>query len=375
VSALYNMGFVYRTPSWHRLENVIFDEYPGREVAFAAAGHDFEVVEVDSGSEGGIVANPDTWRGPMVRVRNEETGEWEWRSYRRNPKEKALRISQLRDGTPGPLHGKDIKTVNRSYEPIQNTVPWDMLDTFLSDETINKSLKVNYETGGVLEDGASCFITAWLDFPFEIPGDDSKVYPYLYAHWRHDGSAALTFGGTSVRIVCSNTRGMADSEATQTGRIFTFKHTKNVLARIEDAKMALKGILVEHSAFQALAEELADIHVTEAQRVEFVERFIPYPSSAIAADKQVSQRTMTNIETARAAVWTSLRSPTVPEEHKLTGWGLYNAATEYLDHLRPGRGGSKIEANPTSYVKRQLLTKNTAKDVIVPMIREVAGVA
>jgi hypothetical protein len=55
--------------------------------------------------------------------------------------------------------------------------------------------------------------------------------------------------------------------------------------------------------------------------------------------------------------------------------GGYNAATEYLDHLRPGRGGLEDRDNPTSYVKRQLLSPNAAKDVIVPLIKEVAGVA
>lgn len=379
MSALYDTGFVVRVPSWHRLENVVFDEYPGREVAFYAAGHDFEVVEVPSGDEGGVVTDPETFTGPMCRVhveneKGEWTGEWEWRSYRRNPSEKSLRISQLRDGAPGPLHGKTIKTVNRSYEPIQNTVPWDILDSILSDESINKGLKVNYETGGVLEGGASCFITAYLDFPFQIPGDDSKVYPYLFATWRHDGMGALNIGGTSVRIVCANTRGAAESEASGMGRMVTFKHTRNVMQRVEDTKMALRGIMVEHSAFHELAEELAAIEVTETQREEFVQTFIPYPSSALDASVQVSDRVAKNIEEARAAVRACFNSRSIPDDHALTGWGMYNAATEYLDHLRPGRGGSKIENSPTSYVKRQLLTKNSAKDVIVPLIREAAGI-
>jgi phage/plasmid-like protein (TIGR03299 family) len=373
VSALYDTGFVVRVPSWHRLENVVFDEYPGREVAFMAAGHDFEVIEVESGSEGGIVTDPTAFTGPMVRVMGEDG--WVWRSYRRNPKEKALRISQLRDGAPGPLHGKDIKTVNRSYEPIQNSVPWDILDSILTDESINKGLKVNYETGGVLEGGSSCFVTAYLDFPFMIPGDDSKVYPYLFATWRHDGMGSLNIGGTSVRIVCSNTRGAAEGEASNMGRMYTFKHTRNVKTRIEDAKMALRGIMVEHDAFHKLAEELAAIEFTEGQRKEFVERFIPYPSSVLDKDVQVSERVARNIEEARAAVYGALKSRSTAEAHRLTGWGAYNAATEYLDHLRPGRGGSKIESNPTSYVKRQLLAPNAAKNVIVPLIKEVAGVA
>jgi hypothetical protein len=96
--------------------------------------------------------------------------------------------------------------------------------------------------------------------------------------------------------------------------------------------------------------------VTEAQRTEFVERFIPYPSSALDSNMQVSERVPRNIEEARAAVYGALNSRSVPRHTSSPGGG-YNAATEYLDHLRPGRGGSKIEDNPTSYVKRQLLCR------------------
>jgi phage/plasmid-like protein (TIGR03299 family) len=374
MSALYDQGFCTRVPSWHRLENVVFDEYPGREVAFMAAGHDFTLVETMAGDEGGLV-DPQTYTGPMVRVRNEDTNLIEWRSYRRSTREKGLRLSQLRDGAPGPLHGKSIKMVNKSYEPIQNTVPWDILDTILSDESINKGLRLNYETGGVLEGGASCFVTAYLDHPFMIDGDDSKVYPYLFANWRHDGAGALNVGGTSVREVCANTVAAAEGEAARMGRLFTFKHTRNVADRIKDAKMALKGIMIEHSEFQALAESLAKIELTETQRKEFVETFIPYPSSALDASMQVSDRVARNIEEARAAVYGALRSKSIPEAHRFTGWGAFNAATEYLDHLRPGRGGSPVEANLTSYVNRTLLKPNAAKNVIIPLIREVAKVA
>lgn len=380
MSALVNSLFTYRTPSWHRLENDIFDEYPGREVAFAASGQDFTLVETRVGDEGSIISNPETYVGPMCRVERltaegKATGLYEWRSYRRSAKEKGLVISQLRDGVPGPLHGKTIKHVNKSYEPIPNEVPWDILDMILSDETLNRTMKINYETGGVLEDGASCFVTARLDFPFMIPGDNSAVYPYLFATWRHDAAGALNLGGTDVRMVCANTRGMAEAQATKMGRMFSFKHTKNYKLKIEDAVKVLKGIVIEHNEFEALANELAAITLTDEQRTEIVQKFVPYPSSTVDAELQVSERVRGNVQRARAAVFATFNSPTIPEAHAFTGWGVYNAMTEYLDHFRPSRGGSAIEGNPTSYVKRQLLDPTRAKQVIVPLIKEVALVA
>jgi phage/plasmid-like protein (TIGR03299 family) len=378
------MGFVVRVPSWHELETTIFSEYPGRELAFVAAGHDYDVRETVVGDEGGIIEDPSTYRGAMVRTPNGE-----WRSYSRAEREKGLRIYQMRDGAPGPLHGKKIKHVNKTYEPIQNTVPWDLIDAMLSDDSINKGLKVNYETGGVLEGGASCFITAYLDTPFQIDGDDSKVYPYLFATWRHDAAGALNVGGTSIRIVCANTRGAAEGEAEQMGRMYSFKHTKNVMDRVNDAKMAIQGIAVAHEEFHELAEELAKIEVTVEQRREFIERFIPYPASLLSVEGDASDRQVANIDAARAAVLSALNSRSIPEAHKFTGWGLYNAGTEYLDHLRPTTGGAILtsdvdsQGNPLSadkkrkrvesHIKRQV-TPNRAKSALVPLIRDIAGV-
>jgi hypothetical protein len=134
LSALLQHGFVVRVPSWHRLENVIFDEYPGREVAFLAAGPRLRGGR-DPAGRATRAASSIPRRSPARWFAScNEDGDIEWRSYRRSAKEKGLRISQLRDGAPGPLHGKNIKHVNKTYEPIQNTVPWDILDTILSDE-------------------------------------------------------------------------------------------------------------------------------------------------------------------------------------------------------------------------------------------------
>jgi phage/plasmid-like protein (TIGR03299 family) len=352
------------------LENRVFDVYPGRDEAFAEAGHDYEVIRVPSGSEGGIV-NPDTFTGPMVRVPSPDGG-WEHRSYRRDKDENKLRIRGLREGHK--LHGMDIKTVNKTYELVQNTVAWDLMDAVLSDSAVNRSLKVNYETGGVLEGGASCFLTAWIDQPFQVEGDNSPVYPYLFATWRHDGMGSFNFGETSVRIVCANTRGLAEGEADRRNKMYSFRHTKNVMERIEDVKMMLQGVMIGHNEFQALAEELAKIEVTETQREEFFARFIPYPESLLTVQGEASDRQVANIDRARAAVRTAINSPSVPEAHRLTGWGLYNAATEYLDHIRPTRGGASITASKytESYVKRQI-NPNRAKDVLPAMIREVAA--
>lgn len=371
--AYFDMGFVVIEASWHRGETTVFQEYPGREEAFIAAGHDFEVVEVFNGWEGGII-DPATFNGPYVKTMGPDGPEY--RSYRRQDSEKGLRIRQIRDGAPGPLHGKDIRTVNKTYEPVQNSEPWDILDAVLQDEAINADLALQYETGGVTDGGAQCYVTAKMNKPFVIDGDDSAVYPYVFGTWRHDAQGGITFGGASTRIVCSNTAGMARGEAERANRMFSVKHTKNVRERLNDIKMALLGIYAEHNEFHALAQELAQIELTEEQRKEAIETFIPMPASLLTVEGEASVRQVNNIDRARASVMSAFNSRTIPEAHRLTGWGVYNAMTQYLDHGRPTRGGASIldEKYIESHIKRQI-NPNRAKDAIPAIIRSAAGVA
>jgi hypothetical protein len=137
------------------------------------------------------------------------------------------------------------------------------------------------------------------------------------------------------------------------------------MERIEDAKMAIRGISTQNSALKELADELASIHLTSAQIEDFVVKFTTPPEVMVKA--LTSERVQNNVATAQAQLRSILAGPTVPEAHQATGWGLFNAGCEYLDHVRTYR-------NQGSYVRRTLLTHNRLKDTfLLPLIHEVAG--
>src|SRR3546814_20826338 len=97
---------------------------------------------------------------------------------------------------------------------------------------------------------------------------------------------------------------MADMSAKASGTEISFRHTKNVADRIEDAKRALAMWRTSVDEWKVFNEHLLTLRVTDAQREEFIERFVPAPEAAI-----VYQRVMTHIETARR----DLRGP-LPSE-------------------------------------------------------------
>lgn len=332
MSALFKQGFFVREAAWHG-EGTVLDGYPGREEAMRLAGHDFTVIERPV-EVVGLHAN------------------------RRADGFKAL----VKSGS-----GEILNIARSSYEVLQNSVAYDLAEV-LFDQGFQ------YDAGVTLDEGRLCAITLLLDEPITIPGDNSVTLPYGVARWAHDGSAALSFDSGAIRVVCANTYRASEMAAKSRGTTFTFRHTKNALARVEDAKKALHGTRASFAAYQDAMIELADIRVTPAQRDLFVSvivgdieldrdgRQVGLPVS-MRADS--SRRVKTNIENERTKVLSTLLSPTTPEAHALTGYGLFQTGVEYFDHLRNSR-------SKDSYVKRSLLDSNPAKANLAKTVKAIA---
>lgn len=324
--AYYDQGFAVREASWHRQETLL-DHFPTREEGMALAGHDFEMIErpVYVGEEPGSILDLDT--------RKRLDG---WKAITRADNGAVLHVT------------KD------SYTIIPNSVGWDIAEALGGEGA-------RFETGMTLKDGAVCLVCVWLDEPVFIAGDDSATLPYGIVRWTHDGSGSLVCRSTSVRVVCSNTDEASAFEARKRGTEFSFRHTKNAMERIEDAKMAIRGIRTAHEEYVELANELATIGITAEQRERFVVEFLPMPPESL-----VSERVRTNVEEGRTLVRNLFNGPTIPEAHKLTAYGLRLAGVEYLDHLRGYR-------NADTYVGRQLLRTEPAKAKLATLINEVVS--
>jgi phage/plasmid-like protein (TIGR03299 family) len=259
----------------------------------------------------------------------------------------------VRQDTQGILNvGRD------SYEIIQNVVGHELF------EILAKGAPLDDGTGGTTKSGAVCYLSARIDEPLIVTGDNSPIFPYIVVTWAHDGSGAMQARSTSVRPVCWNTVSYSELQAKRAGTNFTFRHTKNVLDRIEEAKQVIAGAKSDTAAFVELSNELAAITVTDEQRGEFIERFIPAPATTAV----ISDRVLDNINEARAKVQGIFDSETIPEEHRNTAYGLVTAGVEYLDHLRGYR-------NQDTYLGRTLLRDEPLKSRLLPMVRDLVSVA
>lgn len=311
----FDVGFSVRKPAWH-LKAKVLDEYPGREEAIVVAGHNFQIEEKKFSVEG-------------VEVDG-------WKALRRDDSHKILSV------------------VRDSYEVVQNTVLWDIVDAII------KQPNVKYETAGVLKDGTILWVLARLDMPTTIGGDNCFVMPYCLVSTTHDGTGATRAGAVSVRVVCWNTYSAAWAEAAGSGKQYTFKHTKKVMDRIGQAREALGIVKYQHEEFLHLCNELAETPVSKEAVKEFIARFIPEPAADVCTD-----RMRTNIILARQKVDDLLNGVTVADAHRRTAYGLWCAGVEYLDHVRKYRSDD-------TYFKRTMYATSGVKDRVRELVLECA---
>jgi len=323
MSHYFKQGFSVREPMWHGLGTVL-DDYPGREEAMRLAGHDFEVVEAPIFTESGM-------RLPGFKALHKDSPE----------------------GTP-------LNVVRNSYQIVQNETLWDILDAVVDQPN------VKYETAGTLKDGAVLWALAYLDEPITITGDNTQILPFINVSTTHDGSGACRAESTDIRVVCWNTFSWSQASADRRGTSFTFRHTKNVNEKIEDAIMALKSVRVAHQEFVELAEELASIQLRRDQVDGFLANMFPMPSTVDGY--MVTDRVANNIEEARNAVKSILTNgETTTDYHRSTGYGLWQAAIEYLDHARGTRGDEQV-----SKFNRSIMRQEPAKNKLARLVKEAA---
>lgn len=338
MTALFEQGFFVREPAWHGL-GVVLDDYPSREEAMKLAGHDWNVVELGElrmGISNDVLVT--AGQQPIENANGTLRKVDGWKAHVRSDTLDLLHVS--RD----------------SYERIPNDTAYEVAE-LLFDQGFQ------YETGITLDGGKLCAITLKLDEPITIPGDDSPVLPFGCLSWAHDGSASLKVRSGTIRQVCANTVAASEAEGKKLSTDFTFRHTKNWRDRVEDAKSAIKGVREGLNVFAEAMQELADIDVTPQQRDLFVSTIIGEKASEASV---TSSRVRTNIHNERTKINALFMGPTIPEAHKLTGYGLFLAGGEYFDHLRNYR-------TQDSYVKRTLLSDNPAKAALGRTIRELVA--
>jgi len=183
-----------------------------------------------------------------------------------------------------------------------------------------------WESAGSIRDGRVVFGSLKIDrtLVLDPKGANDVTESYILVTSSHDGSGSITALVTPVRVVCQNTLGIALKNAKQK---FSARHTLSASTRVDDARNVLGLADAYFDKFDALAQELFQTEITNAQFDKIYEAIYPKPE----ADAKASlTRWSKNFDLTRGLYLSA------PTNANITGtkWGALNALTERVDYYR-----------------------------------------
>ncbi len=246
-----------------------------------------------------------------------------------------------------------------SYAIVQPDVVVDLTEALVQGG--DKKYPVKLTTGGLLDEGRVMWTLAEVDRDWYVKGDESAIRPYVLVVNSFDKTYALMSKTTGVRVVCQNT---LDLSLAGEGSVFRFKHTSNVMDRVDQARSILTGSVQAIDSFIELSNDLVDAKVSKQAVNLFLGAFIPEPPKLEQTDTK-----MAHIIEAREAVLDILSGSTgtITPKHSGTAYGLFQAGVEFLDFSRPSRTADSL-------FERTMLKPDKAKAQLLSLVRKAAKV-
>lgn len=275
-------------PAWHGLGTVVGSAQTTAD-ALRIAGLDWDVALTD------LVADFGEGMDPRYRAI-------------------ATHRATYRTDTMAPLG-----SVGTRYQPLQNREAFGWLD-----DVVGEGLAI-WDTCGSLRGGRRVWMLAKLPGTLEITNRD-YLEKYTLILNSHDGSGAVLFFPTNIRVVCANTARLAISQYVKAERERGMEmglrlfHTAGSLAgRVEKAKQLLGVVNRAHEGFADTARRLAAQPLSTAE----VEGYF----DTLVSDRKERSRTK-----VLDALWGRFHLNTNEGGHGSNLWTAYNAASEYADH-------------------------------------------
>jgi phage/plasmid-like protein (TIGR03299 family) len=216
--------------------------------------------------------------------------------------------------------GRILGVVGPRYTPFQNEEGFDFLDSLMAEG------ELEYESAFALRGGERVCLVARMPGMQEIAEGDKSLC-YVHAGFSHDGTGAITFNPTSVRVVCANTDRLSLTEGKAAGTLFSIRHTGGLVNKLEAARTHLGKFSKMFADHGDRCRKLASVRYDKPTAGQYMETLFPIPTEA------KTTRALSIREDKLQAIRRAFLSPanTLPSI-KGTWWALYNAVTEAVDH-------------------------------------------
>lgn len=238
------------------------------------------------------------------------------------------------DGFLIPGYKANIRNTDRSvlgivsdrYKIVQNQDAFQFTDDLLGEG-------VTYETAGSLQGGRKVWMLAKMPHRYIISGDE--IEPYLVVMNSHDGSSGIKVAMTPIRVVCQNTLNLALGSAK---RIWTTKHTENVMSRVYEARETLMLAETYMSELGKGIDTLSKIKLNDKKVIDFMQEFFPVDIDLPDAQRKNNFRMLQDMK-ARY-----FDAPDLSHVGK-NGYRFINAISDFATHADPIRRTKNYNEN------------------------------
>lgn len=220
-------------------------------------------------------------------------------------------------------NGHILGIVGERYQPVQNRRLAEFTDTLI--DTSNTSLAGM----GEVRQGRKVFTVVRLDGDVTLnPAfPDEAIGGHLIVGNTHDGTGAMFASVMHVRWACSNGLISTVPGVTHTVKI---RHTGDVEEKIVEAQRVLALATGYTERLVTIADEMLNVPMPDAQGVAMLESIL-VPE---LADDESNQQAVTRGRNVMESIVANWRSSDNLDNVRHTGWGLFNAVTEWDQHIR-----------------------------------------
>jgi phage/plasmid-like protein (TIGR03299 family) len=289
------------TPGWHGLGEVL-----GADV-------DSEEMILKSRLGWNVVQRP-VAVGSVIETDHGDPVDYDWKQI-------PNQFANVRDD-----NGFVLGMVTDRYKLVQNREAFSFLDKLVEDH------EMRYESAFSLSGGKRVVVLA------QMPGVDTvvegdEILRYILLSLAHDGTAAIRFGPTAIRVVCANTYRLAVDQGTT--KELVIRHTGNIEDKLGQARDILGIASDQFNQYAEVGRQLAKRRLARSEWRDYLDIMCP---ELDPRDPDYTKRRANEVAETRQSIISAFhneRQATAPK----SAWAAYNAVAEHIDHL-PRRGAS-----------------------------------
>ena len=249
------------------------------------------------------------------------------------------RLAIVRQDRPNGHPERVLGVAHKGFKPLQNREGIKIFDSIFG-----KGKRV-YHTGGYLGAGEIVWVMAELPKNIRVT-DKDQVKTYSLFTNSHNGSIAIDFRLTTVRVVCQNTLSLALKEKDKR-TFFKRAHQGNYDELKQDVESFFADTLMAADDLEIQFKKMLDRKFDDDLIKAYIENLFPEPKKPARAD--VDSR-VNNLYLARVQKVKEARSKI--SSLRLNGkgsdikgvkeslWGTFNAVLEFIDHHEKNSGNN-----------------------------------